>query len=383
MSYLDDLKNDYAFYETENILEDIIAEIESVYGQCYEELLAKAEAYTRHFESEDAKKRHLVETGQLDIKDYKIWLRTALLTGRLAYEMLDVVSHTLTSTNRVADSIINGYMPQVYATNLNYATYRIQHDLGVGYNFSIYDERTVERLIREHPELLPKPNRDIPKDQQWNKAQINSAVIQSVMQGEPMSVLANRIASVSDMNLSSAKRNAATISTSVQNGGRLDGFRQATANGIKGIKKRWVATLDGHTRASHRALDGEVVGIEEEFSNGLMFPADPNGHPKEVYNCRCVMIAAYPDSEFDISMRDNRLKGMSYEQWKTSNGGEPLFRAARNVNRDMRMYEEYSKLLGGQLPRNFREFQDIKYGNHEKWQEMVKAAREERNKRRK
>lgn len=56
------------------------------------------------------------------------------------------------------------------------------------------------------------------------------------------------------------------------------------------IKKQWCATLDDRTRESHRMLDGELVDLDEEFSNGLMYPGDPNGDPEEVINCRCVLL---------------------------------------------------------------------------------------------
>ena len=51
----------------------------------------------------------------------------------------------------------------------------------------------------------------------------------------------------------------------------------------------WVAASDGHTRQSHRALDGtQTNGMDDAYPNGLMYPGDPNGDPEETVNCRCV-----------------------------------------------------------------------------------------------
>ena len=58
-------------------------------------------------------------------------------------------------------------------------------------------------------------------------------------------------------------------------------------NGVE--QKEWIATNDDRTRDSHADLDGEIVDMEEPFSNGLMYPGDPNGDPGEVINCRCSM----------------------------------------------------------------------------------------------
>lgn len=56
------------------------------------------------------------------------------------------------------------------------------------------------------------------------------------------------------------------------------------------IMKQWDSTLDGRTRDSHRKVDGEIREVHEKFSNGLMFPSDPDGQAHEVINCRCALL---------------------------------------------------------------------------------------------
>ncbi|MGW1838566.1 phage minor head protein [Streptomyces sp. NPDC002067] len=57
--------------------------------------------------------------------------------------------------------------------------------------------------------------------------------------------------------------------------------------------KRWLATADDRTRATHRAADGQTVPLAEQFTVGhahIQFPGDPRGRPAgEVINCRCSM----------------------------------------------------------------------------------------------
>ena len=68
------------------------------------------------------------------------------------------------------------------------------------------------------------------------------------------------------------------------------------------IVKQWDSTLDSRTRESHQKLDGEVVGVDEKFSNGLLYPGDSNGSAGEVVNCRCALLQrakwALTDEEF-------------------------------------------------------------------------------------
>ncbi len=58
-------------------------------------------------------------------------------------------------------------------------------------------------------------------------------------------------------------------------------------------KKRWIATLDEHTRDDHEAADGQVVGINETFNVGgvsLRYPGDPEAtDPSQTINCRCAV----------------------------------------------------------------------------------------------
>lgn len=56
------------------------------------------------------------------------------------------------------------------------------------------------------------------------------------------------------------------------------------------VVKQWDSTLDGETRESHQAVDGEIRELDEPFSNGLMFPGDPDGEAAEVINCRCALL---------------------------------------------------------------------------------------------
>ena len=52
--------------------------------------------------------------------------------------------------------------------------------------------------------------------------------------------------------------------------------------------KRWVHVGGGETdRGEHVAMDGETVGLDDTFSNGLKWPHDVGADPYEAANCRC------------------------------------------------------------------------------------------------
>ena len=67
--------------------------------------------------------------------------------------------------------------------------------------------------------------------------------------------------------------------------GRLEAGRQ---NGA--ATKTWVVT-SGNPRAAHAAMNGETVGLDDEFSNGLRWPGDSaSGDAAEVANCNCEVV---------------------------------------------------------------------------------------------
>ncbi len=71
---------------------------------------------------------------------------------------------------------------------------------------------------------------------------------------------------------------------SALNGGRFEQMQEEELEA-----REWMSSRDGNVRESHEAVDGEVVeGFEEKYSNGLLYPQDPNGDASEVINCRCI-----------------------------------------------------------------------------------------------
>ena len=82
---------------------------------------------------------------------------------------------------------------------------------------------------------------------------------------------------------------ARTEATGAENRGRLDAMNAARAMGADIAGKRWASVLDKVTRDSHIRMDGETAGLGDRFSNGLMYPGDPDGALEEIINCRCTI----------------------------------------------------------------------------------------------
>lgn len=301
--------------QTEDMLREIERRVRREYLRAYEETQAKLEDYLRRFEAKDRIHAEAVRRGEETEADYREWRRGQILVGERWQELVDTLAEDYRNADRIAASIVNGYLPDAYAINHDYATFQVEKGSNLDTSYTLYSRATVERLLRDRPDLLPAVKVDGKKDLRWNRQHIASAVTQGVLQGEDLGRVSKRIRSVADMDERASMRTARTAMTSAQNAGRLDAYRRAAAMGID-VRKKWRATLDQRTRHSHRRLDDEVAGLDEAFSDGLMYPGDPSGTGREVYNCRCTMVPYLPDYPADKVERASRLGNMSYEEWR-------------------------------------------------------------------
>lgn len=311
--------------ETEALLIDTEYEIQDIYSRAAKETQEKLEDYFAGFQRRDAQKQALVESGKMSESDYLKWRKNQMLTGQRWKDMVDALTEDHVNADKLAMSVVRGHLPDVYAINNNYATYEIEKGTGLDTTFTLYDRQSVERLVREKPDLLPNPDPGkVPADRRWNRQHIRNEIQQAILQGEPLKETAKRLQRVTDMDERAAMRNARTAMTGAQNAGRVDGYKRAEAMGIK-LKQQWLATLDNRTRHEHRQLDGQSVKVGEPFKIGreeIRFPGDPQAAPHLIYNCRCTLIAdleGFENDPKDLSLRySERLKGMSYDEWKNA-----------------------------------------------------------------
>lgn len=118
------------------------------------------------------------------------------------------------------------------------------------------------------------------------KKSITQEISRGIASGMPYRDIARNINNVSGSGLSNAKRIVRTEGHRIQQTSTRDAQYVAKKRGAD-VLKQWDASLDGRTRPSHAQVDGEIRELDEAFSNGLMFPGDPNGSAAEVVNCRC------------------------------------------------------------------------------------------------
>lgn len=123
---------------------------------------------------------------------------------------------------------------------------------------------------------------------------INSELEAGTQAGDTMDELAKRIQDkFEDISKGRAMVIAQTETQSVYGTAQSNAIKQA---GFE--KKQWVSYHDDKVRESHEECNDEgAIPVDQPFSNGLMYPGDPNGPADEVIGCRCYLIAVEDGEE--------------------------------------------------------------------------------------
>lgn len=299
-----------------------IAEFQAEVWETYQQAQADAQealsAFLKRFEKEDAKRRKLVEKGEMTKAEYRSWRQGQILRSKQLSSTLDQVSQAMTEANQVAMAALAGKLPEVYAENANYSAFWMCKETGLAVGFDLVDPDTVQHMLTAGEAVLMLPSVNVAKDMAWNRKLVASQLTQGVLLGESIPKMARRVQRVTGSNYATAVRTARTTVTGAENAGRVHSYQRAKEMGIK-LQKEWLATLDGRTRHSHRQLDGQKIPNEEgaKFDNGCRYPGDPQGRYDEICNCRCTLVAAIEGVDTSDAERWSKLpEGMTYEEWK-------------------------------------------------------------------
>ena len=145
---------DEAYKWTDDKLEELEKRISKVYGQAAKDVQSTIDDYFEKFKKRDAAKLKELADGKITEQQYKQWRLAQMGRGERFEDLRDKLAERMTKANEVAASYINDATPGIYSLNRNYAAYTIEQVAGdVG--FTMWDEQTVKRLIKEQPDLMP------------------------------------------------------------------------------------------------------------------------------------------------------------------------------------------------------------------------------------
>lgn len=186
---------------------------------------------------------------------------------------------------------ISDYLGKCYETGYVGAMYDLA---GQGIPIiSPIDQKQVVRALQTDTKLSQGLYDRLGEDTTFLKKKIKAELSRGVVEGKSYNDIAKNIAKGMTSPFNTAKNNAMRIARTeghrIQLESQNDALYKAKDKGAN-IVKQWDSTLDARTRDSHARVDGEIRELDKKFSNGLMFPSDPNGSAAEVVNCRCCLL---------------------------------------------------------------------------------------------
>ena len=121
---------------------------------------------------------------------------------------------------------------------------------------------------------------------------VQGIIEQGLLSGASVNQIAIGIDNSAKFGIGRARMIARTEATKAINLATDQSYQTAANEGIK-IRKEWLSSRDDKVRETHRELDGQTVGVNEDFvvpSTGEQAPAPAAfADPAESINCRCTI----------------------------------------------------------------------------------------------
>lgn len=272
------------------------------------------------------------------------------------------VSAILDNLNSQQYDSISEYLRGCYEDGFIGTLYNLQGS-GVSLIIPIDQEQVVDALL-----LDSKISEGLYTKLGNNVSQLKKSISQEISRGistaMPYADIARNLRSKGNMTINQSMNIVQTEGHRIQNRSALDTGEKAKAKGAD-LVKVWDSTLDSKTRPHHRALDGQVRELDEDFEvDGLT--ADSPGHfgiPSEDCRCRCVvLIKPRWDVDGSFTKRNNETGELhefadvkSYEEFKNKywkavdkSGGSGIIKE----NESFHCYGDYMRATMGSAKEN-------------------------------
>ncbi|MDU7725167.1 minor capsid protein [Clostridium perfringens] len=264
-----------------------------------------------------------------------------------------------------------------YIDNMNEAYYRnifdIQKGIGLGFTFSEMPIDFIEEVLRN------KWSGENYSKRIWNNTDVlaerlEEVITSGLMSGANSKKMAKELNDLSSYGKFASERLIRTETTYVTNMAEIESYKECDIE-----KCVFLATLDLRTSKICRSMDGKVL-IVGKAKPGVNLPPL---HPF----CRSTTIAYLGKGTLETLQRRARdpvtgknyiINNMNYNEWyekfvvnKYGQGKtEVLEKMIKNKASDKKQYAKYKASLSELLPKNFNDFQKLKYNSPDIWSKI-------------
>lgn len=184
---------------------------------------------------------------------------------------------------------VSAYLTKSYDEGFLGAMYSMQSQ-GIPLVFPI-DQKQIVAAIQHETKLSGSLYEAMGKDIKTLNKQISGEISRGISNGAMYSEIARNIKGYARIPQNNAMRIARTEAHRIQCKATADAQFRAKEKGAD-VVKVWDASLDSHTRQTHRKLDGQIRELEEPFEVDGMKAMMPGGFGRasEDINCRCAIL---------------------------------------------------------------------------------------------
>lgn len=173
-----------------------------------------------------------------------------------------------------------------------------------------FDFGTIQRNY-----IQERGGRNIVEISSYTKRQVNRAIETGLAENKTLPQIAKDIEGIGvDF---SRRRSAVIARTETHNSSGYAHHEMHKEFMPPNSQKQWVATNDARTRSAHAAVQGQTVGIDDNFIVGgreMRYAGDYRGGAGNVINCRCTIIYLAPDDEVFDPVPET-VQGYSVDPW--------------------------------------------------------------------
>ncbi len=274
---------------------------------------------------------------------------------------------------------ITEMLKNIYKEGYYRTAYEIQKGTGIGQAFSKIDENKIDKVLARAwaPDGKNFSERVWGADRTQLIYQLQTRFTQGIIRGEGSQKIIKDMSKALYSSRKATERLVLTESAFVASASRKDTYENL---GVKQYKV--LATLDIKTSEMCREMDGKIFDLKD-YKIGLT--ANPF-HPR----CRSTTVPNIDSKYIQNQQRAARNKegktyyvpsDMTYEQWhKTYVEADPEWllqeKKHQNKNADKKQYEQYKAVLGKKEVGSFDNFQNMKYGDSEKWENLKQKRKD-------
>lgn len=353
-----EIKKIYNKYATENKLTEkealtLLSQPET--DKFYKDLLEKINTVT-----DDDIKQKLIAKYNAPAYAYRI-SRYQALQDNIDVELKKLASIESELTKiRYVDTITEGYYRTIYD---------IQKKLGIGFNFSQIDKKTIELLLNNKWTNKANYSSRIWGNSEKLSEYLKTSLIADSLSGKSIQKMSRELNEAMNVGLFNSTRLIRTETNYFANQSELLSYEECDIE-----EYQFIATLDKVTCSHCAKLDKKVFKVKEAKPGKNCPPIHPND--------RCTTVAYFgeEDEELQRIARDPKnnknyyIDNMSYTDWKKQYGEDTIDKYHKmytNERRDKVQYANYVNTLGKiNNLETFAKFQELKYNNINDWKQL-------------